>query len=333
MSSLDILKQELVKQKQILEEKGFNVDTQYSNPSPSEITATINSIDSNMSKLSNLAISMITGIGGQEVYIPTDEKYTKIRDFAYYAEGSESYRHDNFVIPANISGVGNYAFAGCSQLYCNNFQIPLTLKNIDTYAFLNCSNLKGDVVFHELCTLLTHSFDGCTGLTSVEIFSDISSASYAFQNCTSLKKVTLHSPITSLPNYFLANCTSLEEVIIPSSVTKFGVYSLKGLSGIKYVLFENETPATIYSSTFNGFPTTGKMIVPYTNISTYSSASNYSAFANNMIGHGTFEQGEELPTTTTNYLLTWYATFEDAYNQVNPITICPASGRLYCTKN
>lgn len=329
MSSLETLKQELIKQKQILEEKGFNVTTQYQNPAPSEITATLNNIDGNMAKLSNLAISMTTGVGSQEVYIPTDSKYTKVRDYAYYSNESEPYRHDNFIIPENITSIGTYAFAYCNLLNCNNFVIPSALTSIGSYSFINCAGLKGDLIIPQTCSLGSHCFDGC-GFSSVEIYSDLSSSGYAFQACSSLKKAVIHPNTTSLPNYLFAECPSLEEIHIPNTITKLGLNLAKGASSLKFIMFEPSTPPTVYGTTFKDISATAKFIVPYASFTPYISTSNLSQFSDRTLGHGTFEVGQELPPSTTYYRFTWYASLDDAINQINPITISPAKTRLYC---
>ncbi|MBQ3502885.1 MAG: hypothetical protein IJA72_04410 [Clostridia bacterium] len=47
MDSLNLLKQELINQKTLLDQKGFPVTTANTNPSPSEITSAIESINVN----------------------------------------------------------------------------------------------------------------------------------------------------------------------------------------------------------------------------------------------------------------------------------------------
>ena len=48
MNSIDIIKQELINQKTLLEQKGFTVNVANTNPSPTEITEAINNIEVNL---------------------------------------------------------------------------------------------------------------------------------------------------------------------------------------------------------------------------------------------------------------------------------------------
>lgn len=119
-------------------------------------------------------------------------------------------------IPAGIRSIGEYAFADCSSLELVNFssgseleviscgmfsgcdnlttiEIPASVEKIEYWAFNYCKSLS-DLTFAEGSKLNTiggsnfgGAFQGCSGLTSIEIPASVSSIGYrAFQGCSNL---------------------------------------------------------------------------------------------------------------------------------------------------
>ena len=61
MSSLEIIKQELIKQKNMLENKGFTVSVSNINPSPTDISNAINNIDVRFSETTATEYDVLKG--------------------------------------------------------------------------------------------------------------------------------------------------------------------------------------------------------------------------------------------------------------------------------
>lgn len=334
MSSLDTLKQELITQKQVLESKGFTVTTQHQYPAPSEITSTIQNIDANMSKLSNLALSFITGADNNEIYIPTDPSYTQIRDYAYYSSNLNAfYCNNTLVIPSNINRIGIYAFSLCTGI-TKDLIIPPSVTEIGRYAFYGCSNITGNITIPEDCEVIgQYPFAGCAKITSADIYSSLeNSATYFFANCTALKRITFHPPATKVLGYFAYSCTALEEMNLCNTINTISAHCVRNATNLKRFTIESTTPPTITATSFNTLPTSAHLIVPYNNLYAYATATNYVVYASQIIGFGDFEEGDLLPATTENFNLTWYANLEDLENEQNAITACPITGRLYASK-
>ncbi len=94
----------------------------------------------------------------------------------FYSEGNAVIRKSDKVlfvgckstiIPNDISGIGDYAFA-----YCSGLMGPLTIPNsvtyIGDYAFSGCSGLTGPLTIpNSVASIGNCAFAGCSGLTSI----------------------------------------------------------------------------------------------------------------------------------------------------------------------
>ena len=93
-----------------------------------------------------------------------------------------------------VSGIGQYAFSGCSSL--TSVTIPYGVTSIGTAAFAECS-----------------------GLTSISIPDGVTSIGLAaFANCSGLTTVTIPDRVTSVGNNAFINCNGLKTVFLPESL-------------------------------------------------------------------------------------------------------------------
>ena len=339
MNSLEALKNELLKQKQLLISKGIGVTTVGNNPSPTDITNAIDNMTVDFSsttattddvragktfysqndelKTGTLDTSgvdviqdkldvMITGIGSMEVKIPEDA--TQIREYAFY--------------------VGD--FTNENAFYKENLVIPASVKQVGAYAFKNCP-ISGKLIVPSTCkTLKDHAFSG-TSATEIEINGGItSSPMYIFAYSYSVKKIVVNQQVSTLPTYIFYRCLYLEELYLPPTLTSFPSNSINACTAIKLIEFSGETPPTFESSTFSKCPT-ASLIVPYLSYDAYLNQTNFTAKGNPVYGFGNFAQDEILPTSITSYTIVWYATLEDCIAQTNPITTCPHDGKVYAS--
>ena len=110
-----------------------------------------------------------------------------------------------------------------------------------------------------------YAFDGCTGLTSIEIPDSVTSIGrYAFYNCTGLTSITIPEGVTSIGDDAFYNCKSLTSIEIPDSVTSIGDYAFRGCTGLTSIVFEDTT--TWYRTTSSSY--TGGTRTSVTNSST-----------------------------------------------------------------
>ena len=148
---------------------------------------------------------------------------TAIGDFAFCCRESEK----EFVIPQQITSIGNFAFFGC----CNeeyweyhdesvsvNIQLNEGLTSIGDYAFSNIRYLREMELPDSLLTLGKAAFSS-----------------------TSLESMTIPSKVTVIPDSLFEECFSLETVILPEGITEIGEYAFYHL----YEMTSIQLPSTL----------------------------------------------------------------------------------------
>lgn len=167
---------------------------------------------------------------------------------------------------ANITAIGDYAFAECSHLInvklpetvisigyaafmrdaaLTTVNMPAALTVIDDYAFNECAALTGTLNFPAgLKSIGSLAFYGCgiTGVDFAEPATDTVEKSLtlnrqAFMNCTSLAVVELPEQLDAMYLQVFYGCTGLQYVYIPDGVT----FSARAASGDAIVYFDSNT--------------------------------------------------------------------------------------------
>ena len=109
-----------------------------------------------------------------------------------------------FAIPEGVTGIGNAAFSGCTNL--TQVSIPESVTGIGNAAFSECTNLTQVSVPEGVTKIEYQTFYGCESLESVTIPDAITDiGDNAFLNCDSLKDV-----------YFLGTKDAWQKVSIES---------------------------------------------------------------------------------------------------------------------
>ncbi len=128
-------------------------------------------------------------------------------------------------IPSSVTSIGDSAFSGCSGL--TSIEISSRVTSIGDLAFSDCSDLTS-VIFGEnsqLTSIGENAFSCCYDLTSIEIPSGVTFiGNGAFDVCSSLTSVVFgeNSQLTSIGKNAFHNCSSLTSIVIPSGVTSIG---------------------------------------------------------------------------------------------------------------
>ena len=178
----------------------------------------------------------------------------------------------NVIVPADVSGISNYAFAGSSSL--KSITIPRTVTSIGTGAFDNCTSLTDAIIEAEVTSIPVAMFRNCISLRNVTISYGVwIIGECAFIDCINLQNITLPDSVTviqksafygcsNLENIHLSNglcyiyenafygCSSLKNIEIPASVTNIDTYAFDGCNSLQGIWVDADN--AYYSSDTRG---------------------------------------------------------------------------------
>lgn len=124
------------------------------------------------------------------------------------------------IVVENISTIGNYAFAGLSEV--TEITLPTTVYEIGDYAFKNCAGLKSIEIPDslELGIISEGMFYGCTSLETIKLPDNIRKIeNYAFANCKSLRSFIVPKDVTQISEGTFLNCESLSNITLGNEIT------------------------------------------------------------------------------------------------------------------
>ena len=117
-----------------------------------------------------------------------------------------------------------------------NDGVEYVVTSLGASCFEGCSGLTSINIPSSVTSLSESCFKGCSGLTSITIPSSITSLGEScFSGCRGLTSITIPSPITSLGKECFYVCAALTSITIPSSVTSLGAscfWECRGLTSI-----------------------------------------------------------------------------------------------------
>ena len=151
------------------------------------------------------------------------------------------------VLNSGVTTLGDYAFAGCSNL--SAIQLPNGLKSIGEYAVNNCDALASITIPDSVTSIAYRAFSYCDALTSIVIPDSVSSiGGWAFE-ASGLTDVTLSKGLTEIPNGCFNWC-DLTEINIPEGVATIGESAFYHNSRLSKVYLPHSIES-IASSAFN----------------------------------------------------------------------------------
>ena len=108
-----------------------------------------------------------------------------------------------------------------------------TVVLISGLAFFNCSGLTSVDIPSSVTSIDFCAFSGCSGLTSIDIPSSVTSiVDKAFEGCSGLTSINIPSSVTSIGDCAFEGCSGLTSIDIPSSVTSIGDCAFRYCSGL-----------------------------------------------------------------------------------------------------
>ena len=150
-----------------------------------------------------------------------------------------------------VTGIGDYAFGGCSSL--TGITIPNSVTSIGGYAFEFCRSLTNinvekenssyssidGILFNKTQTVIM-KYPGEKKGTSYEIPNSVTYiCSEAFYECSSLTNITIPNSVTSIGERTFINCSSLTNITIPNSVTSIGSQVFYKCSSLTSIIIPN----------------------------------------------------------------------------------------------
>ena len=164
----------------------------------------------NCPNLSGINLNLITGIERNCFQNCTSLTgvliYPVIEEIGTYAFANTAVI--DTTIPNSIDYINQGVFAECSDL--TGVISGELLTGIGSYAFLNCNSLLEYYPPDSLIGVGTHSFEGCTSMSGLEINLIESIGTSAFQGCTSLPPLlVLPSTVGNVDDSAFEGCTSL----------------------------------------------------------------------------------------------------------------------------
>ena len=192
-------------------------------------------------------------------------------DYSNYAPWDACGKYiKSIVIESGVTGIGDWAFHGCSVL--TSVTIPNTVTAIGDEAFRNCKALTSVTIPNSVTTIGDGAFSYCEALTGMTIPSSVKTISgRAFSSCTSLRSVTIPNGVTVIDESLFYGCTSLTSVTIPKSVTSIGWSAFFRCSSLKSVNIPSSV-TTIDGSAFSECTSLTSVTIPNSVTAIYGGA-------------------------------------------------------------
>ena len=211
-------------------------------------------------------------------------------------------------IPDSVTTIGDYAFGWCVSLTSVN--IPDSVTKIGDYAFTWCYSLTSVNIPDSVTKIGEGAFEYCDSLKEFTgKFAEegrsliVENTIIAYAN-DSGNTYTIPDSVTTIGKLAFAYCDSLTSVNIPNSVTKIGDYAFCSCTSLTSVYCKAATPPSLGDSYVFDYNGSGRKIyVPVESVEAYKSATNWSEYADAIVGYD-FEKGEIVEVQPNNEI--WY---------------------------
>ena len=188
------------------------------------------------------------------------------------------------IFPDTLTTIGTSAFEDCSFLSSITWGIGIT--TIGIRAFENCCSLTSLNIPSSVTSIGASAFSSCGALESVALPSSVTAiSSNTFSYCTSLTDINFPATLTAIGESAFYACTMLERVDLPSSLVSIGSWAFQSCLSLKRVIIRRDNSVvSLGGYVFSDTSTSLKIYVPYQLKNSYSSATNWSDYANKIEG-------------------------------------------------
>ena len=173
-----------------------------------------------------------------------------------------------------VTGIGSYAFSGCTALTTITFDEHTYVKTIKDHAFSGCNAMSRITIPANVTSIGNYAFSGCFTLKFVTIedatatlslgYGSKDGSNYGLFADTDLRSFYWGRPLSYNTNYGrspIANLSNLSEITIGPNVSTISPYMFSGNVAIKSI----ELPATVTSlgeHAFHGFKGLTSFTIP-----------------------------------------------------------------------
>ena len=127
-----------------------------------------------------------------------------------------------------------------------------------------------------------HAFDGCTGLTSINIPKSVTTINdAAFYGCSGLTSINIPNSVTTINKAAFYGCSGLTSINIPNSVTTINEAAFYGCSGVKNIYTYGDEIKIAEDDSFDSDTyNQATLYVPNSLLEEYKNTSPWSNFKN-----------------------------------------------------
>ena len=136
------------------------------------------------------------------------------------------------------SGIGDYAFQGCTNL--TTVTLGKEITSIGQYTFNGCKMLQEIIIPDAVTSIGGNAFEGCISMKSAKIGTGITEIkNYTFEECNSLIDIQIGSNVANIGLYAFKDCSMLPTIQIPESVINIKSYAFSGCKNLKTVIIND----------------------------------------------------------------------------------------------
>ncbi|MBE7079874.1 MAG: leucine-rich repeat domain-containing protein [Clostridiales bacterium] len=125
---------------------------------------------------------------------------------------------EHLTITSGVEGLGDQAFAGCSNLKTITYKADVLIEEIGANAYESCYSLTTVTIPYncQIERIGDSAFAGCSALKTISLPNSLKEiGSYAFNSCSSLSDLTVGNNVTFMGYGMLSGANSLKKLTVP----------------------------------------------------------------------------------------------------------------------
>ena len=179
-----------------------------------------------------------------------------------------------------VTDLGDIFTDNANIISFDELQYFTNLTLIGAYVFNGCSGLTSIEIPNSVTSIGEGAFFGCTGLTSITIPNSVTSiGDGVFYGCSGLTSITIPNSVISIGSGAFLNCTGLTSLTIPNSVTEIDGGAFNSCTGLTSIIIEAITPPTLGADAFLNDTNLAHIYVPNASVDAYQAAAGWSDYA------------------------------------------------------